>query len=293
MEAFDNGFRTGPYRKGSGRTTIAPPGGATDWCSGHCPDSSPVALCCLGIKAAARSVSFSHRKDDSVAQDLDMGGGVRTDSGGGAGEEEDAHAVKNHGAQWKQVTATDSWACLMSNLAREGLQVRANVASDGNCQFAAITDHLERVRGTTVSHQQLRDRVVQYLTDNPTLGANWDEYLLRLSRPGVWGDEFILQAIANMEDVCIQMVSDLAPWKRSITGSGPGRTVKYGPVWNPLSRPGDQDAPPGGATDIVARPLPRPQPRPETRATQLPGTTPGTCWTSRAPRGADVDVVQD
>ncbi|XP_078671467.1 uncharacterized protein LOC144911444 [Branchiostoma floridae x Branchiostoma belcheri] len=112
----------------------------------------------------------------------------------------------------------------MSNLAREGLQVRANVASDGNCQFAAIADQLERVRGITVSHQHLRDRVVQYLTDNPTLpgsgaavvnllghqGANWDEYLLRLKRPGVWGDEFTLQAVANMQDVSIHMVSDLA-----------------------------------------------------------------------------------
>ncbi|KAI8505460.1 hypothetical protein Bbelb_166490 [Branchiostoma belcheri] len=258
MEAFDNGFRTGPYRKvrpgpepvieryrGPGIRTV--------------PDTvlrplprletrAPQPLPQLpGTTPGTCWTCWTSRapRGADVVQDQ-----ACTDSGGGAGEEEDAHAVKNHGAQWKQVTATDSWACLMSNLAREGLQVRANVASDGNCQFAAITDHLERVRGTTVSHQQLRDRVVQYLTDNPTLGANWDEYLLRLSRPGVWGDEFILQAIANMEDVCIQMVSDLAGSGRTTRrchrhrGQATAQTRDQGPTtagddaWDLLDQPG-------------------------------------------------------
>ncbi|KAI8479755.1 hypothetical protein Bbelb_425030 [Branchiostoma belcheri] len=65
--------------------------------------------------------------------------------------------------------AEDSWACLMSNLAGEVQTVWNNVPSDGNCQFAAIADQLERVRGATVSHQHLRGMVVAYLRDHPTL----------------------------------------------------------------------------------------------------------------------------
>ena len=39
----------------------------------------------------------------------------------------------------------------------------------GNCMFHALSEQLDLVKGIKISHQKLRDKVVNYLTKNPTL----------------------------------------------------------------------------------------------------------------------------
>ena len=37
----------------------------------------------------------------------------------------------------------------------------------GNCMFIALSEQLDQAKGIKISHQELRQRVVQYLKENP------------------------------------------------------------------------------------------------------------------------------
>ena len=45
----------------------------------------------------------------------------------------------------------------------------------GNCMFYALSEQLNLVKGIQISHAELRQRLVQYLKDNPTL-VSWCFY---------------------------------------------------------------------------------------------------------------------
>jgi len=50
----------------------------------------------------------------------------------------------------------------------KGFTISDNEGS-GNCMFHALSEQLNLVKGIQISHAELRQRIVQYLKENPTL----------------------------------------------------------------------------------------------------------------------------
>ena len=50
----------------------------------------------------------------------------------------------------------------------KGLIISDNRGS-GNCMFYALSEQLDLVKGIQISHEALRQHIVQYLKENPTL----------------------------------------------------------------------------------------------------------------------------
>ena len=50
----------------------------------------------------------------------------------------------------------------------KGFHISDNVGS-GNCMFYALSEQLDLVKGIQISHEALRQHIVQYLKENPTL----------------------------------------------------------------------------------------------------------------------------
>ena len=50
----------------------------------------------------------------------------------------------------------------------KGLIISGNRGS-GNCMFYALSEQLDLVKGIQISHEALRQHIVQYLKENPTL----------------------------------------------------------------------------------------------------------------------------
>ena len=57
---------------------------------------------------------------------------------------------------------------LEKNASDKGFIISDNEGS-GNCMFYALSEQLNLVKGIQISHAELRQRIVQYLKDNPTL----------------------------------------------------------------------------------------------------------------------------
>ena len=64
----------------------------------------------------------------------------------------------------------------------KGFIVSDNEGS-GNCMFYALSEQLNLVKGIQISHAELRQRLVQYLKDNPTL-VSWCFYSVCQVIPG-------------------------------------------------------------------------------------------------------------
>ncbi|XP_072166910.1 uncharacterized protein, partial [Diadema setosum] len=99
-----------------------------------------------------------------------------------------------------------------------GLPVRLNPTGDGNCQFRAASDQLA-LMGISIPYITLRQVVVQYLEANACFrnGRRWsafltetpENYLSRMSSNGSFGDHLTLQAIADIFNVQILVISSL------------------------------------------------------------------------------------
>ena len=63
---------------------------------------------------------------------------------------------------------------LEKNASDKGFIISDNEGS-GNCMFYALSEQLNLVKGIQISHAELRQRLVQYLKDNPTL-VSWCFY---------------------------------------------------------------------------------------------------------------------
>ena len=50
----------------------------------------------------------------------------------------------------------------------KGFQILGNKGA-GNCMFYALSEQLDLVKGIQISHEALRQHIVQYLKENPTL----------------------------------------------------------------------------------------------------------------------------
>ena len=95
-----------------------------------------------------------------------------------------------------------------------------NPAGNGDCQFAAVAWSLCS-SGIQCSEESLRKEVVEYLTQNPFgndrfplelfAGLPWLEYLTLMSENRVYRDHITLQAIANIHNVELIVISSLGP----------------------------------------------------------------------------------
>ncbi|XP_078701426.1 uncharacterized protein LOC144927697 isoform X3 [Branchiostoma floridae x Branchiostoma belcheri] len=118
-------------------------------------------------------------------------------------------------------------------MARHRLVVRREVAPDGNCQFAAVADQLQRIGRGVLSPQDLRRMAVTYIRNNPVLpgpdkckvsdfvdGENLEEYLHRMSQDGTWGDHLTLQALCSSLHIRVCIVSSSSGNLISVVPSG-------------------------------------------------------------------------
>ena len=106
------------------------------------------------------------------------------------------------------------------------LSVRYNPPGDGNCQFSAVADQLETI-GIHRSHETLRAEVIRYLERQPSTWSSFitessQSYLTRMVKDGTYGDHITLQAISDIYNIQILIVSTLnqgtmmiTPWGRT------------------------------------------------------------------------------
>jgi len=103
----------------------------------------------------------------------------------------------------------------------KGFTISDNEGS-GNCMFHALSEQLNLVKGIQISHAELRQRIVQYLKENPTLPdgtelfnfvdghSSWSDYLRNMEADSMWGDHVILHAAANCFKTCIHVITSLS-----------------------------------------------------------------------------------
>jgi len=114
------------------------------------------------------------------------------------------------------MTAND----VLEEFSSQGYDVVFNPNGDGNCQFSAIIHHLNNI-GIFRSPETLREEICSFLRDNPDgvdgtplelfAGMPWNEYLSNMINNGTYGDQLTLQAVANLYQVKLVIVSSLGP----------------------------------------------------------------------------------
>lgn len=117
--------------------------------------------------------------------------------------------------------------------------------------FHALCEQLEIVKGISIKHDELRQTLVQYLTENPNMEdgtclfsllessqhssfVTWDNYLGDMAKDGTWGDEMTIIAAANCYKTIINVIRALpgAPDNRMVYPIEPESEVKGGhPIW--------------------------------------------------------------
>ncbi|XP_068731120.1 uncharacterized protein [Montipora capricornis] len=107
----------------------------------------------------------------------------------------------------------------------QGFDVTYNPPGDGNCQFSALA-HLLQTIGIFHSEESLRREIVRYLAENPNnqdgfpfelfVGMPWSQYLTSIAQNGTYGDQITLQAVANLFNVEIVIISTLGPNAKTV-----------------------------------------------------------------------------
>ena len=101
-----------------------------------------------------------------------------------------------------------SMSVLTTRLARIGRKP-VNIVGDGNCFSRSLSHQLYR---TEDRHSQIRALAIQYLINCPehfieyNTDQSWLEYLQRMSRLGTWADHIIIQAVANANNIQINIM---------------------------------------------------------------------------------------
>jgi len=70
------------------------------------------------------------------------------------------------------VTSKTSLSVELEKIASDKGFVVSDNEGSGNCMFYALSEQLNVVKGIQIPHAELRQRIVQYLIDNPTL-VSW------------------------------------------------------------------------------------------------------------------------
>ena len=68
----------------------------------------------------------------------------------------------------KEITTTKLSEDLKKIVSDKGFVITDNKGS-GNCMFYALSHQLHHVKGFSISHEELRQCLVQYLRDNPRM----------------------------------------------------------------------------------------------------------------------------
>ena len=114
-----------------------------------------------------------------------------------------------------------SMSVLTSRLARIGRKP-VNIVGDGNCFFRSVSHQLY---GTEDRHPQIRAFAIQYLINCPehfieyNTDQSWLQYLQRMSRLGTWADHIIIQAVANANNIRINITESAPNFSESTTVS--------------------------------------------------------------------------
>lgn len=108
------------------------------------------------------------------------------------------------------------YAAVLRNL--YGLKVSNVIGKDGNCMFRAMAYHLTGSQGL---HMEVRIRAINWLQRNPAILLGFAaqgeghfsaaSYLSNMARPGEWGDEIMLMAIAQAYNASIMVYSGRDP----------------------------------------------------------------------------------
>ena len=102
----------------------------------------------------------------------------------------------------------NSYARMNSRLFHKGLEA-FDVGGSGDCFFRAIS---HQYYGTPEFHVEIRKAGVNYLEQNPELfiesscDYSWKGYLNRMSTPGTWCDNIIIQAVSNQLNCVIHII---------------------------------------------------------------------------------------
>ena len=102
-----------------------------------------------------------------------------------------------------------SMSVLTTRLARIGRKP-VNTIGDGNCFFRSVSHQLY---GTGDRHPQIRALAIQHLINSPehfveyNTDQSWLQYLQSMSRLGTWADNIIIQAVANTNNLRINITT--------------------------------------------------------------------------------------
>ena len=81
------------------------------------------------------------------------------------------------------VASKTSLSVELEKIASDKGFIISNNEGSGNCMFYALSEQLNLVKGIQISHAELRQRIVQYLKENPTL-VSWCFYSVYQVIPG-------------------------------------------------------------------------------------------------------------
>ena len=102
---------------------------------------------------------------------------------------------------------TSYMSVLITRLARIGRKP-VNIVGDGNCFFRSVSHQLY---GIEDRHPQIRALAIQHLINNPehfveyNTDQSWLQYLRNMSALGTWADHIIIQAVANTNNLRINI----------------------------------------------------------------------------------------
>ena len=112
-----------------------------------------------------------------------------------------------------------SMSVLTTRLARIGRKP-VNTIGDGNCFFRSVSHQLY---GTEDRHPQIRAIAIQHLINSPehfveyNTDQSWLQYLQSMSRLGTWADNIIIQAVANTNNLRINITESAPNFSESTT----------------------------------------------------------------------------
>ena len=127
-------------------------------------------------------------------------------------------------------TAESSYDRLINRLLQKGLQP-FDVGGCGDCFFRSVS---HQYYGSPDFHIEIRQAGVKYLQEHPELFVesvsehSWQMYLQRMTTPGTWCDNIIIQAVANQLHCDIHIIESRlsCPEGSTITPSGDREITK-------------------------------------------------------------------
>ena len=127
-------------------------------------------------------------------------------------------------------TAESSCDRLINRLLQKGLQP-FDVGGCGDCFFRSVS---HQYYGSPDFHIEIRQAGVKYLQEHPELFVesvsehSWQMYLQRMTTPGTWCDNIIIQAVANQLHCVVHIIESRlsCPEGSTITPSGDRKITK-------------------------------------------------------------------